>query len=201
MEITTILSLGAIVIAGISLYFSFMRFGINITQEFIERTDVRQLRDTIETSLRDQLSHRWRELIENIRDRSEFDEEVVSDFFEFGLDAFICKLPTYLMDEISDRTENMLKYFARLILSIVGLGVSYYLISTRVIVLPLDTINFVLIIMGILLFGILIGAVQGMWKEIPEIMEIRKAFFKMSPGTTLEEARRVWDDFREKEIM
>ncbi|MHA1866636.1 MAG: hypothetical protein ACTSXD_01060 [Candidatus Heimdallarchaeaceae archaeon] len=201
MEITTVLSIGALAISGISLYFSFMRFGLNITQEFVERTDVRQLRDTVETSLRNQLSHSWRELIENNRDRSEFDEEIVSGFFEFGLDAFICKLPTYLMDEISDRAEKMLKYFAKMIISLASIGISYYVISNRELVLPLDNINLILIVMGMFFFGYLIGAIQSMWKEIPEIIEIRKAFFKLSPRTTLEEARRVGDDFQEKEII
>lgn len=201
MEFALLISLISLAFAAISIIFTFMRFGISITQEFAERPDVLERRDIIQQSLRRKLIEEWLELKLNYGGDSDIGEEELSAFFHFGQNAFICSLPTYLVNEISDSTQKMLSSFFYLIIGILGTSLGYYIFPFTVPYISSELKNvLVFVVFGL---SVLIGysSIVDMKNLIPKIIEIRRTFFRLTEDTLLEDAREVWDELREKGLI
>lgn len=201
MENAIIVALVSLIFSIISIIFMFMRFGINITQEFTERPDVLDRRDKIQQSLRRQLIEEWNELKLNYMPDQEIGEEELDAFFNFGLNAFICKLPTFIVNDISDLTQGMLSNFFFIVIGIIGTALSYYLYSIE---MPFITNEMKSAILGItFLISILIvySNIRDMRNMIPKIIKTRQAFFRLTEETTLEDARDTWDLLSEKDLI
>jgi len=107
------------------LTFTFLRFGINITQEFCERPDIIERKEKLEIAYRERLNEDWRVLINKYPEEIKLGDEAVDAFFIFWMNAPLSQLPSTIINQISNFTEEMITDFILIIMSIVGFAVSY----------------------------------------------------------------------------
>jgi len=201
MELAILFSVISLIIAGISLLFSFMKFGINITQEFCERPDILERKEKLETAYIDKLNEEWRNLIDKYPEKRKFEEHALEDLFNFGLSAFICSLPTIIINDISSFTKAMISCLAVIMISISCGAFSYWLYYQAIIIIPTVQKNMICILL--LLFSLAVGlsTAKDMKNMIPKIIELRQKFFILSENMGLGEVKDLWNELREKNLL
>ena len=201
MEIAIIISIVSIVFSVISLTFTFLRFGINITQEFCERPDVMERKEKLETAYRERLNEDWRVLINAYPEKDKLEEEAIEDFFLFWINAPISNLPSTIIDKISSFTEEMITDFLLIILSLVGFAASYLWDIYFPSILETFQIKAITIMLFLTSLIFLYRGIKDMKNMIPGIIELRRQFFNLSESAELEELQELLDDLSDRNIL
>jgi len=180
-----------------------MRFGINITQEFCERPDVIERKEKLETAYRERLNEDWRVLINAYPEKDKLGEEAVEDFFDLGINATLCELPSDMITTISSFTEQMIFDFIVIIVSIFVFTSSCFLQLNFPDLQLFGTYQ----IKGITGFLLIISMIffyrsgKNMKNVIPRIIELRRQFFELSESAKLEELLELYDELDDRKIL
>jgi len=203
MEIAIIIAVVSIAFSVISLIFTFLRFGINITQEFCERPDVIERKEKLEIDYRERLNEDWRILINAYPEKVKLGDEAVGAFFKFWTTAPLINLPSRIIDKISSFTEQIISDFIYIILSIFGVAVSYFLQINFPDFLIFDEYQKIGMIGGMFLMSLVFGyhGIIDMKNTIPRIIQLRRQFFELSVSADLEELQEVSDKLENENIL
>jgi len=201
MEIAIIISLVSLVFSLISVTFTFLRFGINITQEFCERPDVIERKERLEIAYRERLNEDWRVLINKYPEKVKLEDEAVDDFFMFWMNAPLSTLPSTIIETISSYTEEMMTDFVLIILSIVGFVASYSLEIYFPSLFEIYQIKGITIMLFLMSLYFLYRGIKDMKNMIPSIIKLRRQFFELSESAELEELQDLLDDLTDRNIL
>lgn len=201
MELAIIISIVSLVFSLISLTFTFLRFGINITQEFCERPDVVERKEKLETAYREKLNEDWRVLLNAYPEKVKLENEAVVAFFNFWMNAPLSILPSTIINQISSFTEEMITDFVLIILSIVGFAASYSLEIYFPSLFEIYQIKGITIVLFLMSLYFLYRGVKDMKNMIPGIIELRRQFFALSELAEIEELQEVMDDLNDRDIL
>jgi len=201
MEIAIILSIVSIVFSVISLTFTFLRFGINITQEFCERPDVIERKEKLETAYKERLNEDWRVLINAHPEKGKLGDEAIGAFTQFWMDAPLSYLPTMIIAQISSFTEEMITDFILIIGAIVGFAATYLLNIYYPSIFEIYQIKGITIMLFLMSLLFLYRGLKDMKNMIPGIIELRRQFFNLSESAELEELQKVMDELNDKDLL
>jgi len=188
------LSIISFIFSAIALLLTFIGLDIKITQEFTERQDVLDRKKRIESAFREKLRKEWSYLMNKYPAKSELGEDAVNEFFRFGIDAYVCTLPSEIIDEISSFTSKMISNFATMIISIIGVAFSYWLFHYEFPLISSDLkVSIVLSIFAISLF-VAYESLKNMKNIIPRTVKLRQTFFKVTELMEIEDLHNIFDD-------
>jgi len=201
MEIAIIISIVSIVFSVLSLTFTFLRFGINITQEFSERPDVIERKEKLETAYREKFNEDWRVLIDEYPEKVKLEDEAVVAFFNFWMKAPLLILPSLIIGKISSFTEEMITDFLLIILSIVGFAASYSMEIYFPSIFEIYQIKGITIMLFLMSLLFLYRGLKDMKNMIPGIIELRRQFFDLSESAEIDGLQEVMDELSDRDLL
>jgi len=201
MELAIIISIVSIVFSVLSLTFTFLRFGINITQEFSERPDVIERKEKLETAYREKFNEDWRVLIDEYPEKVKLEDEAVVAFFNFWMKAPLLILPSLIIGKISSFTEEMITDFLLIILSIVGFAASYSMEIYFPSIFEIYQIKGITIMLFLMSLLFLYRGLKDMKNMIPGIIELRRQFFDLSESAEIDGLQEVMDELSDRDLL
>lgn len=196
-DLTFLFSLIAIILSLASVVLIIIRIGIGLGIEFVERTEIREMKKKIDRELYEEWIAKLQDTVKKYSEKSEAiaEETAIEEIVELGDATRYAQIGATLLKVLSKVIFDVVKLVIAIIGdAIISIILVWGAITFRDITYQLGGLAFITLF-GFVLFLI---SMRGMTKSY---ISLRSQFYELSENPSLSKAKNIMDELKELELI